>query len=59
MLSEHNLEHEPCNVVSVWHQDLGLVRRLLNSEMKIKHVYDWIGSLATYPKYFHLVDFQN
>ena len=27
--------------------------------MKIKHVYDWIGSLATYLEYFHLVDFQN
>ena len=27
--------------------------------MKIKHVYDWKGSLATYPEYFHLVDFQD
>ena len=59
MLSEPNLELEPCNVASVRHQNLGLVRRLFNSEMNIKHVYDWIDSLATYPEYFHLVDFQN
>ena len=59
MLSESNLELQPCNVVSVRHQNLGLVRRLFNSEMKIKGVYDWIGSLATYPEYFHLLYFQN
>ena len=40
MLSEPNLELEPCNVVSVRHQNLGLVRRLSSSKMKIKHFYD-------------------
>ena len=59
MLSESNLELEPCNVVSVRHQNLALVRQLFNSEMKIKHVYDWTGSLATYLEYFHLLDFFN
>ena len=40
MLSEPNLELEPRNAVSVQRQNLGLVRRLFNSEMKIKQVYD-------------------
>ena len=57
MLSEPNLELEPCNVVSVWGQNLGLVRHLFNSEMKIKRAYGWIGSWVTYPEYFHSKQF--
>ena len=57
MLSKPNLELEPCNVVSVWGQNLGLVRQLFNSEMKIKRAYGWIGSWVTCPEYFHSKQF--
>ena len=46
-------------IISVRHTSLGLVQRLFDRGSLAVDVYNWVGSLCPYPKYFELRDCPN
>ena len=56
VVAEANIMTEPCTLVSIRHTTLGRLARLFNINYTMNLVYDWVGSLARYPRYFELID---